>query len=234
MAARRGSSWPEPARGFMREPETASGSGARAEAPVESGSACSTRPGGSHEIPGIDVHSRATVWCLLDDAGETVGRGRVATTADGLASSRPETAAGREIRAKRGPPRRGRGGGAMEARNEPDQVGYGSVCIHELLPLSRDHDRKPPSTETVVSGRKLAKLVHELGGGKDLVAGKEVGTLAYFVRDVLSSCGVKLLSFDSQQLRMTSSVSLLTDWHLASALRSARRPKESQWMQAVR
>ena len=33
---------------------------------------------------GIDVHSKATVWCLLDEAGETVGQGRVETTVEGL------------------------------------------------------------------------------------------------------------------------------------------------------
>ena len=33
---------------------------------------------------GLDVHSGATVWCLLDEAGETAGRGKVATTAPAL------------------------------------------------------------------------------------------------------------------------------------------------------
>jgi len=33
---------------------------------------------------GTDVHVTSTVWHLLDEAGETVGQGKVATTADGL------------------------------------------------------------------------------------------------------------------------------------------------------
>ena len=29
---------------------------------------------------GIDVHSKATVWCLLDQTGEVIHRGKVPTT----------------------------------------------------------------------------------------------------------------------------------------------------------
>ena len=34
---------------------------------------------------GIDVHSSASVWCLLDQHGETVSRGRAQTTYPSLA-----------------------------------------------------------------------------------------------------------------------------------------------------
>jgi hypothetical protein len=34
--------------------------------------------------PGIDVHTATTVFCLLDDRGETVAQGKVPTTRDGL------------------------------------------------------------------------------------------------------------------------------------------------------
>ncbi len=33
---------------------------------------------------GMDVHSKATVWCLLDENGKLCGQGRVATTVNGL------------------------------------------------------------------------------------------------------------------------------------------------------
>ena len=107
---------------------------------------------------GIDVHSRASVWCLLDESGEIVRQGRVVTTADGLAA-----------------------------------------------------------------------LVQEVGEGGELVAGQEVGTQAYFVHDVLASCGVKLLSFNAQQLRMIASSRKKTDrrdaWWIARALQTGMYPR---------
>jgi hypothetical protein len=33
---------------------------------------------------GIDVHSQASVWCLLDENGEIRGRGKVETTVPAL------------------------------------------------------------------------------------------------------------------------------------------------------
>jgi hypothetical protein len=34
---------------------------------------------------GMDVHSKATVWVAMDEAGRVTGEGSVATTAEGLA-----------------------------------------------------------------------------------------------------------------------------------------------------
>lgn len=106
---------------------------------------------------GLDVHSGATVWCLLDGSGEVVERGKVPTT-------------------------------------EP----------------------------------ALTKLVKRLGEADDLVAAQEVGTMAYFVHDVLTGAGVKLWSFNAHQLRMIASSRKKTDkrdaYWLAKALQTGMTP----------
>src|SRR5262245_1857498 len=48
----------------------------------------------------------------------------------------------------------------------------------------------------------LAALVKELASEGEIVAGQEVGTMSYFVHDVLVAAGTKLLSFNPAQLRM--------------------------------
>lgn len=106
---------------------------------------------------GLDVHSSATVWCLLDDSGETVERGKVATTAPALTS-----------------------------------------------------------------------LVERLSEDGDLLAAQEIGTMSYFVHDVLTEAGVKLLSFNAQQLRMIASSRKKTDkrdaYWLAKGVASGMMP----------
>jgi len=71
---------------------------------------------------GIDVHSAASVWCLLDPEGQQVEEGKVATTAPALQS-----------------------------------------------------------------------LVQRLAGGEELLVGQEVGTMAYFVHDVVTAAGAVFL-----------------------------------------
>ena len=106
---------------------------------------------------GLDVHSSATVWCLLDDSGEAVGRGKVATTAPALTA-----------------------------------------------------------------------LVKRLSEDGELVAAQEIGTMSYFVHDVLTEAGVKLLSFNAQQLRVIASSRKKTDkrdaYWLARSLASGMMP----------
>src|SRR5437870_13408875 len=57
----------------------------------------------------------------------------------------------------------------------------------------------------------LAELIRELGGGADLVAGHEVGTMAYFVHDTLTAAGVRCLAFNAQHLRMIAASRKKTD-----------------------
>ncbi len=105
---------------------------------------------------GLDVHATATVWCLLDEAGNTVARGKTPTTA-------PE----------------------------------------------------------------LTELVSRWAGN-ELLAGQEVGTMSYFVHDVLTAAGVKLLSFNAQHLRMIASSRKKTDkrdaYWIAKALQTGMTP----------
>lgn len=106
---------------------------------------------------GLDVHTRATVWCLLDATGEVVERGTTPTTA-------PE----------------------------------------------------------------LEALVKRLAANDDLVCGQEIGTLSYLVHDVLTGAGVRLLSFNAQQLRMIASSRKKTDkrdaYWIAKALQTGMMP----------
>jgi transposase len=104
----------------------------------------------------MDVHSKSTVWCLLDASGEVLEE-----------DSTPTTAAG------------------------------------------------------------FAALLERLGS-KDLVAGQEIGTMSYFVHDILSAAGVKLLSFNAAQLRMIAASRKKTDrrdaYWLGRALASGMYP----------
>ena len=106
---------------------------------------------------GLDVHAQASVWCLLDDSGEAVERGKVSTTAPALSS-----------------------------------------------------------------------LVKRLSEEEELLVAQEVGTMSYFVQDVLTEAGVKLLSFNAQHLRMIASSRKKTDkrdaYWLAKGLASGMMP----------
>jgi len=106
---------------------------------------------------GIDVHSAASVWCLLDAEGQQVEEGKVPTTAPALRS-----------------------------------------------------------------------LVERLAAGDELLVGQEVGTLAYFVHDVVAAAKVRILSFNAQQLRMIASSRKKTDrrdaYWIARALQTGMMP----------
>jgi transposase len=107
---------------------------------------------------GMDVHSKSTVWCLLDAGGEVIRKGAVETTEPGLAA-----------------------------------------------------------------------LVKELASEEEIVAGQEVGTMSYFVHDVLTAAGTKLLSFNAAQLRMIAASRKKTDrrdaYWIAKALGSGMYPQ---------
>jgi transposase len=107
---------------------------------------------------GLDVHSAATVWCLLDAAGKKLGQGKVPTTGPSL---------------------------------------FELVMRHS----SEEHE---------------------------LLVGQEVGTMSYFVYDVLSQTNAKLLSFNAQQLRMIASSRKKTDkrdaYWIAKALQTDMMP----------
>jgi transposase len=106
---------------------------------------------------GLDVHAKATVWCLLAQDAEVLGRGKVSST-------------------------------------EPE----------------------------------LTALVDGLRESDELLAGQEIGTQSYFVHDVLTAAGVKLLSFNAQQLRMLASSRKKTDkrdaYWIAKALQTEMMP----------
>lgn len=89
---------------------------------------------------GLDVHGKATVFCVLDDAGNKVETGSVPTTAPALTD-----------------------------------------------------------------------LANRIAAGETLVAAQEVGTMCHFVHDVFTAAGVKILSFNAQQLRMIASSRKKTD-----------------------
>jgi transposase len=106
---------------------------------------------------GLDVHMTATVWCLLDEGGETVERGKTPTTAPALTA-----------------------------------------------------------------------LVGRLGKEHELLVGQEVGTMSYFVHDVMTAAGVKLLSFNAHHLRMIASSRKKTDkrdaYWIAKTLQTGMMP----------
>ena len=74
----------------------------------------------------------------------------------------------------------------------------------------------------------FAGLAQRLSPVAELVAGQEVGGMMYFVHDVLTALGVKVLSFNAQQLRMICSSRKKTDrrdahW-IAKALQTGMTP----------
>jgi hypothetical protein len=74
----------------------------------------------------------------------------------------------------------------------------------------------------------LGSMVARVGGTEDLVAGQEVGTMAFFVYDTLTSLGVKVLSFNAHHLRMIAASRKKTDrrdaYWLAKALQTGMTP----------
>ena len=106
---------------------------------------------------GIDVHSKTTVWHLLDTTGETVKRGKVPTT-----------------------------------------------------------------------GPALRELLAELTADGEFIVGQEVGTMTYFVHDLVTAAGIKILSFNAQHLRMIAASRKKTDrrdaYWIAKALQAGMTP----------
>ncbi|HRI70653.1 MAG TPA: IS110 family transposase [Polyangium sp.] len=102
--------------------------------------ACSVNAEETMRYLGMDVHGKATVFCLLDADGKTVETGSVRTTAPALSD-----------------------------------------------------------------------LAQRLSKNDTLVAAQEVGTMCQFVHDVFTAAGVKILSFNAQQLRVIASSRKKTD-----------------------
>ena len=75
---------------------------------------------------------------------------------------------------------------------------------------------------------QLTALVRRLAAEDELLAGQEVGKLSYFVYDVLTAAGVKMLSFNAYQLRMIACSRKKTDkrdsYWIARALQSGMMP----------
>ena len=74
----------------------------------------------------------------------------------------------------------------------------------------------------------LAALVRGLGKEEELLAGQEVGTLTYLVRDGVTAAGTTLLSFNAQQLRSIAASRKKTDrrdaYWIAKALQAGMYP----------
>jgi transposase len=82
--------------------------------------------------------------------------------------------------------------------------------------------------KTPTTAPKLTALVQRLSAEDEVLAGQEVGILSYFVHDVITAAGVKLLSFNAHHLRMISSSRRKTDrrdsYWIAKALQSGMMP----------
>jgi transposase len=74
----------------------------------------------------------------------------------------------------------------------------------------------------------LADLVRRLSQGEEVLAGQEVGTMSQFVHDTLTAAGIKILSFNAQQLRLIASSRKKTDkrdaYWIAKCLQTGMMP----------
>jgi transposase len=80
-----------------------------------------------------------------------------------------------------------------------------------------------------VAPRHLDAVVSpRLSGDEELTAGQEVGTMCHFVHDIFTSIGVRILSFNAQQLRVIAASRKKTDkrdaFLLAKALQTGMTP----------
>jgi transposase len=82
---------------------------------------------------------------------------------------------------------------------------------------------QPPTTASA-----LTAVARELSTADELLAGQEVGTLTYLVHDAVTAAGVRLLSFNAQQLRMIAASRKKTDrrdaYWIAKALQTGMHP----------
>ena len=78
------------------------------------------------------------------------------------------------------------------------------------------------------SSMELQRLCREQRGSGELIAGQEVGGMAYLVRDALAQAGVPLLSFNAQQMRMIAASRKKTDrrdaYWIGRSLQSGMHP----------
>jgi transposase len=82
--------------------------------------------------------------------------------------------------------------------------------------------------QTPTTAPALTAVARELGATAELLAGQEVGTLTYLVHDAVTAAGVRLLSFNAQQLRMIAASRKKTDrrdaYWIAKALQTGLHP----------
>ena len=82
---------------------------------------------------------------------------------------------------------------------------------------------KTPTTQ-----EHLTALIAEIGGAQGLLVGQEIGTMAYFVHDVLTALSVEVRSFNAYHLRMIAASRKKTDkrdaYWIAKALQTGMTP----------
>jgi transposase len=104
---------------------------------------------------------------------------------------------------------------------------HSKVCVWCLL-NAQGEIVEQGSTETTIPA--LQALVARLGKDDELLAGQEVGAMAYLVHDALKEAGVRLLSFNAAHLRMIAASRTKTDrrdaYWIARALQTGMTPHE--------
>jgi transposase len=83
-------------------------------------------------------------------------------------------------------------------------------------------------TRVATTAPELQALIEPIRAEGPVEVGQEVGTLSYFVHDVVTALGVRILSFNAQQLRMIASSRKKTDrrdaYWIAKALQTGMTP----------
>jgi len=95
-------------------------------------------------------------------------------------------------------------------------------CLLDAAGNEVDHGSVPTTAPD------LQDLVRRSSADDGLVVGQEIGTLSYFVHDVVTAAGAEILSFNAYQLRMIASSRKKTDrrdaFWIAKALQSGMTP----------
>ena len=82
--------------------------------------------------------------------------------------------------------------------------------------------------KTSTTQEELTELIAKVGGPQDLLVGQEVGTLAYFVHDLLTALKVEVRSFNAYHLRIIACSRKKTDrrdaYWIAKALQTGMTP----------
>ncbi len=76
---------------------------------------------------------------------------------------------------------------------------HGAATVYCLLGAGAAIVERGSVTTTFTA---LTELARRLSRDEELTAGQEVGTMCHFVHDIFTSVGVRILSFNAQQLRL--------------------------------